>query len=71
MWVEYRINIWKNIMKVMIFVVGLGSWFKFIIDICFKVLVMVGGKIMLEYIILKLKVVGFDEIVINVYYFFN
>ena len=51
----------------MIFAAGLGSRLKPITDTRPKALVTVGGKTMLEHIILKLKAAGFDEIVINVH----
>ena len=54
-------------MKAMIFAAGLGSRLKPITDTRPKALVTVGGKTMLEHIILKLKAAGFDEIVINVH----
>ena len=53
----------------MIFAAGLGSRLKPITDTRPKALVTVGGKTMLEHIILKLKAAGFDEIVINVHHF--
>ena len=55
----------------MIFAAGLGSRLKPITDTRPKALVTVGGKTMLEHIILKLKAAGFDEIVINVHHFSN
>ena len=55
-------------MKAMIFAAGLGSRLKPITDTRPKALVTVGGKTMLEHIILKLKAAGFDEIVINVHH---
>ena len=58
-------------MKAMIFAAGLGSRLKPITDTRPKALVTVGGKTMLEHIILKLKAAGFDEIVINVHHFSN
>lgn len=53
------------------FAAGLGSRLKPITDTRPKALVTVGGKTMLEHIILKLKAAGFDEIVINVHHFSN
>ena len=58
-------------MKAMIFAAGLGSRLKPITDNRPNALVTVGGKTMLEHIILKLKAAGFDEIVINVHHFSN
>ena len=58
-------------MKAMIFAAGLGSRLKPITDTRPKALITVGGKTMLEHIILKLKAAGFDEIVINVHHFSN
>lgn len=58
-------------MKAMIFAAGLGSRLKPLTDTRPKALITVGGKTMLEHIILKLKAAGFDEIVINVHHFSN
>ena len=58
-------------MKAMIFAAGLGSRLKPITDTRPKALVTVGGKTMLEHVILKLKAAGFNEIVINTHHFAN
>jgi NDP-sugar pyrophosphorylase family protein len=56
-------------MKALIFAAGLGSRLKPITDTIPKALVPVGGKPLLEHIILQLKNSGFDEIIINVHHF--
>lgn len=58
-------------MKAMIFAAGLGSRLKPLTDTRPKALITVGGKTMLEHIILKLKAAGFNEIVINVHHLAN
>lgn len=58
-------------MKAMIFAAGLGSRLKPLTDTRPKALIAVGGKTMLEHVILKLKAAGFDEIVINTHHFAN
>ena len=58
-------------MRAMIFAAGLGSRLKPITDTRPKALVTVGGKTMLEHIILKLKAAGFNDIVINTHHFAN
>ncbi len=56
-------------MKAMIFAAGLGTRLKPLTDNKPKALVEVGGKTMLELVILKLKEAGFNEIVINIHHF--
>lgn len=56
-------------MKAMIFAAGLGTRLKPLTDHMPKALVPVGGKPMLEHVILKLKAAGFDQIVINIHHF--
>lgn len=56
-------------MKAMIFAAGLGSRLKPLTDHMPKALVSVGGRPMLEHVILKLKNSGFTEIVINIHHF--
>ena len=56
-------------MKAMIFAAGLGSRLKPLTDTMPKALIPVGGKPMLEHVILKLKDAGFDQIVINIHHF--
>lgn len=53
----------------MIFAAGLGSRLKPLTDNCPKALVPVGGKPLLEHVILRLKAAGFDHIVINIHHF--
>ncbi|MDR1259623.1 MAG: nucleotidyltransferase family protein [Tannerellaceae bacterium] len=55
-------------MKAMIFAAGLGTRLKPLTDVMPKALVPVGGKPMLERLILKLKASGFDEVVINIHH---
>lgn len=55
-------------MKVLIFAAGLGTRLKPLTDTKPKALIEVGGKPLLEWLILKLKGEGFDDIVINVHY---
>lgn len=56
-------------MKGMIFAAGLGTRLRPLTDNCPKALVDVGGRPMLENVILKLKSAGIDEIVVNVHHF--
>lgn len=56
-------------MKAMIFAAGLGTRLKPLTDIIPKALIPIGGKPLLEYVILKLKAAGFDEIIVNVHHF--
>jgi NDP-sugar pyrophosphorylase family protein len=58
-------------MKAMIFAAGLGTRLKPITDNLPKALVPIAGKPLLEHIILKLKVSGFNEIIVNVHHFPN
>ncbi len=55
-------------MNAMIFAAGLGTRLKPLTDNTPKALIPVGGKPMLEHIILKLKAAGFDHIVINIHH---
>lgn len=56
-------------MKAMIFAAGLGSRLKPITDTIPKALVSVGGKPLLQHTIEKLKLAGFNEIIINIHHF--
>ena len=56
-------------MKALIFAAGLGTRLKPITDSLPKALVPVHGKPLLEHCIQKLKISGFDEIIINVHHF--
>ncbi|MDD4776756.1 MAG: nucleotidyltransferase family protein [Fermentimonas sp.] len=56
-------------MKAMIFAAGLGSRLKPLTDSMPKALVSVGGKPLLQHTIEKLKLAGFDEIIINIHHF--
>jgi NDP-sugar pyrophosphorylase family protein len=56
-------------MKAMIFAAGLGTRLKPITDTTPKALVPVGGKPLLQHTIEKLKLAGFDEIIINIHHF--
>lgn len=56
-------------MKAMIFAAGLGTRLKPLTDTVPKAMVKVGNKPILQYIIEKLKVSGFEEIIINVHHF--
>lgn len=53
----------------MIFAAGLGTRLKPLTDHMPKALVPVAGRPMLEHVILKLKVAGFNELVINIHHF--
>ena len=55
-------------MKALVFAAGLGNRLKPITDTAPKALVPVGGKPMLEHIILKLKDAGFTDITINIHH---
>ncbi len=55
-------------MKALIFAAGLGTRLKPLTDTLPKALVEVGGKPMLEHVILNLKAQGFTDIVINIHY---
>lgn len=55
-------------MKAMIFAAGLGSRLKPLTDSTPKALIPIGGKPMLEHVILKLKAAGFDQIMINIHH---
>ena len=55
-------------MKALIFAAGMGNRLRPITDTTPKALVPVGGKPMLEHVILKLKAAGFDQIVINIHH---
>lgn len=56
-------------MKAMIFAAGTGTRLKPLTDTMPKALIPVGGKPMLEHIIVKLKNAGFDHLVINIHHF--
>lgn len=56
-------------MKALIFAAGLGTRLRPITETLPKALVQVGGKTLLERVILKLKESGFTECVINVHHF--
>jgi len=55
----------------MIFAAGLGTRLKPLTDNLPKALVPIAGKPLLEWVILKLKAAGFDEIIVNVHHFPN
>lgn len=55
-------------MKALIFAAGLGSRLKPLTDKIPKALIPIGGKPMLEHVILKLKASGFNEIVVNIHH---
>lgn len=56
-------------MKAMIFAAGLGTRLKPITDTIPKALVPIGGKPLLQHLIEKLKLAGFNEIIINIHHF--
>ncbi len=56
------------IMKAMIFAAGLGTRLRPLTDNTPKALICVAGRPMLEHIIMKLKMSGFTEIVVNIHY---
>lgn len=53
----------------MIFAAGLGTRLKPLTDTIPKALIPIGGKPLLEHVIIKLKTAGFDEIIVNVHHF--
>lgn len=55
-------------MKAMIFAAGMGKRLKPLTENTPKALIPVGGKPMLEHVILKLKAAGFDHLVINIHH---
>jgi NDP-sugar pyrophosphorylase family protein len=55
-------------MKAMIFAAGLGTRLRPLTDTMPKALVPVAGKPMLEHVILKLKLSGFNDITINIHH---
>jgi len=56
-------------MKAMIFAAGLGTRLKPLTDNTPKALIPVAGKPLLQHIIEKLKLAGFDDIIINIHHF--
>ena len=56
-------------MKAMIFAAGLGTRLKPLTDTMPKALVPVAGEPLLKHVILKLKVSGFNDFVVNVHHF--
>lgn len=56
-------------MRCMIFAAGLGTRLKPLTDTLPKALVPVGGRPLLEHLLLKLKAAGFNEVVINIHHF--
>lgn len=59
----------ERMKEAMIFAAGLGTRLRPLTDNLPKALVPVGGKPMLEHVILRLKAAGFTHIVINVHHF--
>jgi NDP-sugar pyrophosphorylase family protein len=55
-------------MKAMILAAGMGARLKPLTDTTPKALIPVGGKPMIEHLILKLKSAGFDQIIINIHH---
>ena len=55
-------------MKALIFAAGLGNRLRPLTDTTPKALLPVGGKPMLEHVILKLRDAGFDDITINIHH---
>lgn len=56
-------------MKAMIFAAGMGTRLKPLTDHTPKALLPIGGKPMLEHVILKLKAAGFDQLIVNIHHF--
>ena len=56
-------------MKAMIFAAGLGTRLRPLTNDRPKALVEIGGKTMLERVIMKLAEAGFDDITINIHHF--
>lgn len=59
----------KGVMQAMIFAAGLGTRLKPLTDTMPKALVPVGGRPLIEHVLLKLIASGFNRIVINVHHF--
>lgn len=55
-------------MKAMIFAAGIGKRLRPLTENTPKALVPIGGKPMLEHVILKLKAAGFDHLIINIHH---
>jgi len=55
-------------MKAMIFAAGMGTRLRPLTDNTPKALIPIGGKPMLEHIILKLKNAGFEELIVNIHH---
>lgn len=55
-------------MKAMIFAAGLGTRLRPLTDTVPKALIPVGGKPLLEHVILKLRDAGFDHLVVNIHH---
>lgn len=56
-------------MQAMIFAAGLGTRLKPLTDVMPKALVKVGGKPLIEHVVMRLRDAGFDRIVVNVHHF--
>src|SRR5574344_172716 len=56
-------------MKCLVFAAGLGTRLKPVTDTMPKAMVPVAGKPLIEHILRKLAVAGFDEAVVNVHHF--
>lgn len=57
--------------QAMIFAAGLGTRLRPLTDTMPKALVKVGGRPLLEHVILRLRAAGFERIVVNVHHFAN
>ena len=55
--------------QAMVFAAGLGTRLKPLTDTMPKALVRVGGRPLLEHVVLKLKEAGFERIIVNVHHF--
>lgn len=58
-------------LKVVIFVVGFGMYMLFVIKVMFKEMLLIVDKLMIQYIVDEIVVVGIKEIFLVIYVFKN